>query len=97
MAAVEDCGVIQSGWTTVHVRLTTGSHHAVHDAVESPPKMLKIADHLWLVLSFGQVVMDMQATAGVYSCTDILNDFQGFRKDAFNFIPQHGCRFNFEL
>jgi len=96
-AAVEDRGVILPGWTTVHVRLTAGSHDAVHDAMESPPEMLQVADDLWLRRCFRQVMMHVQPAAGVYPCADILDDLQGFRKDSLDFIPKHGRGFDFKF
>lgn len=79
------------------MRLTAGSDHAVHDAMKSPPEMLQIADYVRLMLSLRQMMMDMQATAGVYPRTDILDDLQGFRKDAFDFIPDQRSRFDLQL
>lgn len=65
--------------------------------MESPPEMLEVADDLWLVLSFGQVVVDMQPATGVYPSTDILDDLQRWRQDPFDFIPAQRSRLNFEL
>ena len=79
------------------MRLTAGSDNAIHDAMESPPKMLQVADGLWLMYHLGKMMMDMQAATTVHSCTDVLDDLQGWRQDPFNFIPKHWSRLDFEL
>ena len=79
------------------MRLTAGSDNAIHDAMESPPKMLQVADGLWLMCHRGKMMMDMQTATTVHSCTDVLDDLQGWRQDPFDFIPKHRSRLDFEF
>ena len=65
--------------------------------MKPPPEMLEVPDNLRPIYRLGQMMVNMQPAASVYSGSDVTDHVEGLRKDSLDFVPKHGRGFEFEL